>query len=352
MLAEMVDVVIGIDTHKHTNTAAVVTTTGAVLEHTTAPTDPGGYRTLLELADRHNRSRIWAIEGANGYGAGLARFLTEHGEQVIELDRPQRSARRNGAKSDTIDAARAAREALSREHLAQPRGDGQRAALSVRLSARSSAVAGAAATRNQLQALIVTAPDTLRSRLRGKTTTETVRACSRLRANTNTDVMTQQTVLTLRGLARRIIALDREAKDHEQAITDLVQAWRPDLLNLPGVGPIVAAVVLCAWSHPGRFRTDAAFAMLAGTAPIPASSGLTTRHRLNRSGDRQLNRAIHTIMLTRLRHDPTTRAYIERRRTEGKTDREIKRCLKRYITRQLHRQLEHPPPPPQIARTP
>ncbi len=121
-----------------------------------------------------------------------------------------------------------------------------------------------------------------------------------------------------------------------------MKAWRPDLLELYGVGPIVAATVLCAWSHPGRCRNDGAFAALAGVAPIPASSGLTTRHRLSRFGDRQLNQAIHTIALHRMRHDPTTRAYIERRRGEGKTDREIRRCLKRYIARQLYRQLQEP----------
>ena len=120
----------------------------------------------------------------------------------------------------------------------------------------------------------------------------------------------------------------------------IIRSWRPDLLEF-GVGPIVAATVLCAWSHPGRIHSEAAFAMLAGVAPIPANSGqVTNRHRLNRSGDRQLNRALHTIVLTRLRLDPSTRAYADRRRAEGKTDREIKRCLKRYIARQLYRHLE------------
>ncbi|WP_028931746.1 transposase, partial [Pseudonocardia asaccharolytica] len=147
----------------------------------------------------------------------------------------------------------------------------------------------------------------------------------------------------LRALAGRIRALETEATDHERAIRALVRSWRPDLLDLTGVGPIVAAVVLTAWSHPGRCRNDAAFAMLAGAAPIPASSGKTVRFRLNRCGNRQLNRALHTIALSRLRYDPDTRTYAEGRRAEGKTDREIKRCLKRYIARQLYRQLENPP---------
>ena len=151
------------------------------------------------------------------------------------------------------------------------------------------------------------------------------------------------TALTvLRDLARRIHALQTEAVGHEQAIRTIVRAWRPDLLELPGVGPIVAATVLAAWSHPGRCRDDAAFAMLAGAAPIPASSGKTVRYRLNRSGDRQLNRALHTVVLARLQRDERTRAYADRRRAEGRTDREIKRCLKRYIARELYRRLESP----------
>lgn len=345
MLAEIVDVVIGVDTHKHTHTAAAVNTTGAALEHTTESTDPDGYAALVDMADRHGGLRAWAIEGANGYGAGLARFLAERGEWVIELDRPARPARRHGAKSDEIDAVRAAREALAREHLAEPRCDGERAALSVRLTARRSAVDATTTAQRQLHALVVAAPETLRGRLRGKTTTEMTRTCARLRIDARWDTMTRETAVVLRTLARRVQALNDEAHGHERAILKLVRAWRPDLLDQFGVGPIVAAVVLCAWSHPGRIRSDAAFAMLAGTAPIPASSGLTNRHRLNRSGDRQLNRAIHTIVLSRLRFDPTTRAYAERRRADGLTDREIKRCVKRYVTRQLYRQLENPPSP-------
>jgi hypothetical protein len=345
MLTEIVDLVIGSDTHKHTHTTAVINTTGALLEQATTPTNPDGYQALVDMADRHEGRRVWAIEGVNSYGAGLARFLVERGEWVIELDRPKRPTRRNGANSDEIDAIRAAREALSRQHLSEPRADGVRAALSVRLAARRSAVDAATIAQQQLHALIVAAPQTLRDRLRDLTTPTMVQTCARLRTNTRWDVTTRETAVVLRTLARRVITLRTEAAEHEKTIRELVKTWRPDLLDTQGIGPIVAATVLCAWSHPQRIRSDAAFAMLAGTAPIPASSGITNRHRLNRSGDRQLNRAIHTIMLTRLRYDPTTRAYAQRRQTEGKTDREIKRCLKRFITRQLYKQLENPPTP-------
>jgi transposase len=344
MLADSVEVVIGVDTHKHTHTAAVVAaTTGAMIAQATVPATPAGYQQLLDLADQHHRQRVWAIESTGGYGAGLTRFLHANHQQVVELDRPKRAARRHGAKSDPLDATRAAREALGRDQLAQPRATGPRAALSVRLAARRSAVQAAGDAQRQLHALVIAAPDVLRERLRIRSTRQLVAACARLRIHADWDVETASTAATLRSLARRIRELTAEAAAHRQAILTLVRAWRPDLLARPGVGPIVAATVLCAWSHAGRCRSDAAFAMLGGAAPIPASSGQTIRVRLNRSGDRQLNQALYTVVLTRLRTDPVTRAYADRRRAQGKTNREIKRCLVRYVARQLYRLLESAP---------
>jgi len=344
MLAEVVDVVIGVDTHKHTHTAAVIdANTGAVLDTITIDTDSDGYAELVAMADRHSMLRAWSIEGTGGYGAGLTRHLHERDELVIELDRPNRPARRNGAKSDPLDAVRAGREALAREHLAQPRSGGERAALAVRLAARRSAIDASTVAQRQLLALIVAAPEPIRARLRGLSTVVAVSTATKLRITPSWDLETRTYAEVLRCLARRVQALHAEAAAHEKAILAIVTAWRPDLLDQLGVGPIVAATVLAAWSHPGRCRNEAAFASLAGVAPIPASSGLTTRHRLNRCGDRQLNRAIHVIVLSRLRYDPETRAYVERRRAEGKTAPEIRRCLKRYIARQLYRQLENPP---------
>lgn len=295
MLAEIVDVVIGVDTHKHTHTAAVIdATTGAVLDQATVDTDPDGYAELVAMADRHSGLRAWSIEGTGGYGAGLVRHLDDS-EVVIELDRPNRPARRNGAKSDPLDAVRAGREALAREHLAQPRAAGERAALAVRLAARRSAVDASTVAQRQLLALIVAAPEALRSRFRGLTTPATIAAAARLRTSTSWDLETITTAQVLRDLGRRIQTMQAEATTHEREILTVIRSWRPDLLELQGVGPIVAATVLCAWSHPGRCRNEAPFANLAGVAPIPASSGLTTRHRLNRCGDRQLNRATHII---------------------------------------------------------
>jgi hypothetical protein len=342
-LAQEVRVVIGVDTHKHTHTAAVViAATGAAVAELTVTTDHGGYRDLLAWARAQSQgSRLWSVEGAGGYGAGLTRFLTGAGERVAELDRPVRAARRNGAKSDSLDAVRAAREALSRASLAEPKADGPRAQLAVLMAARRSAVQAATLAQHQVQALVIAAPEALRTVLRDRSGTTTITTAARLRDRPAWDAQTRTTAAVLRSLARRVLALRTEAREHEHAIEAVVRAWRSDLLDQPGIGTIVAAQILIAWSHPGRVRSEAAFAMLSGTAPIPASSGLTTRHRLNRSGDRQLNRALHVIAVSRTRFDDRTRDYVQRRRTEGKTDREIRRCLKRYIARDLFRQLEH-----------
>ncbi|MFC4019211.1 IS110 family transposase [Micromonospora sp. GCM10011542] len=346
MLTELVEVVIGVDTHKDTHTAALLDTrTGGVLARATVSTDPDGYAELVALAEQHSGLRAWALEGSGGYGAGLARHLADAGELVVELDRPLRPTRRAGAKSDPIDAERAARDALARTRLAQPKTGPERAALQARLTARRAAVEASATTQRQLHALVITAPEVVRARFRGQSTRAMLTTATRLRPTTSAGIEVSTSLAVWRDLARRVRFLEAEAAEHEKAIRAIVRSWRPDLLDLTGVGPIVAATVLTAWSHPGRCRNDAAFAMLAGAAPIPASSGKTVRYRLNRSGDRQLNRALHTIVLTRLQRDEDTRAYAERRRAQGKTDREIKRCLKRYVAREIYRRLETPPQP-------
>ncbi|WP_447925343.1 IS110 family RNA-guided transposase [Georgenia muralis] len=345
-LSEVVDVVIGVDTHVQTHTAAAVEArTGALLGQVTVESTPAGYEELTAFADEHSTLRAWAIEGTGGHGAGLARHLAHAQEIVVELDRPERARRRHGAKSDPLDAERAAREAMARTRLGTPRAGGDRQALSVLLAARRSAVEAATLAQRQLFSLVIAAPEALRARFRGKKIPAMVATAAALRLHPSWDTETTTTVTVLRSLARRARDLAAEAAEHEKAILALVRAWRPDLLDQPGVGPIVAATVLCAWSHPGRVRSEAAFAMLAGVAPIPANSGqTTTRYRLNRHGDRQLNRALHTVAMSRQRYHQPTRDYTARRTSEGKTPREIKRCLKRYIARDLYRLLENPSP--------
>jgi transposase len=280
------------------------------------------------------------VEDAGSYGAGLAAFLHAHGERVVEVGRPKRPPRRAGAKSDALDAVRAAREALAHDHPLASRRRGEREALRVLLATRHGACAAKVSATNQLKALIVGAPEELRAELRGQTTKQQVVRCAGLRARPAHSLEHRTTVRALRSTARRIQLLAAEAAGLRAELERLVAAVAPWLLELPGVGPVSAAQVLVSWSHAGRLRSEAAFAALAGVNPVPASSGQVTRHPLNRSGDRQLNRALHTIVLARLRDDPDTRAYAARRRAEGKSAREIRRCLKRVVARQLFKLLE------------
>lgn len=344
VLEGCVDHVIGVDTHRDSHTAAVVDAGGGLHEVTTVASDAFGGRKLLAFAKEHAAGRrIWAVEGSGSYGAGLTSFLLERGEWVAELDRPRRPARRNGAKSDELDALRAAREALARDHLAQPRRRGEREALRVLLAAREGAVCARTQAIGLLKATVVSAPQGLRDQLRGRPTDEQVVRAARLRTSPSQSAEHRATVCALRAIARRVLALGAEAADHETQIELLVAEVAPVLLAEPGVGALTAARVLCAWSHKGRIRSEAAFASLAGTSPIPASSGQVVRYRLNRGGDRQLNRALQTIVLSRLAHHGPTKAYAARRTAEGKSPREIKRCLKRYLARHLFRLLEGMP---------
>jgi transposase len=340
MLADRVDAVIGVDTHKHTHTAAVVTPTGGLIANVTRPTDGQGIADILAFAhDRAPGRRVWAIEGTGSYGAGLTSALLERGEWVVEIDRPRRAARRGG-KSDELDALRAAREALSRDHLAQPRRRGEREALRVLLCTREAAVRTRTRSVDALHALVLCAPAGIRRQLRGLRTSALLRRCARLRLGADRSSEERATIMALRSTARRAFACEAEAAELESDLRVLVEATQPGLLAEPGVGPITAARILNAWSHPGRMRSEAAFAMLAGVAPIEASSGQTVRHRLNRAGDRQLNRALHTVILSRLRYDAETRDYAARRTTEGLTEPEVRRCLKRHVARRIFRRLE------------
>jgi transposase len=341
MLAELVVGVIGVDTHRDTLTAAAVSHLGGVLAQATTSADAAGYQQLLGFADRQVPGRrLWAVEGAGSFGAGLTVVLQQRGEWVVEVGRPKRPASRSGAKSDALDAIRAAREVLGQDRPAFPRRRGAREALRALLTTRRSATTARVAAVGQLKALIVGAPEELRAELRGQPTSRQVAYCAGLRERPTRSLEHRATVRALRATAQRIQFLAAEAEQLQAELTVLVRAAVPWLLEVPGVGPLSAAQVLVSWSHAGRFRSEAAFAALAGTNPIPASSGQVTRYRLNRGGDRQLNRALHTILLVRLRADPDTRAYLARRTAEGKSRRDAKRCLRWVIARQLFRLLE------------
>ena len=241
-------------------------------------------------------------------------------------------------KSDLLDARRAAQAALERP-LAHPRADGAREGLRVLLATREQAVEVRRVGLNQLRALLVTAPDGLRRRLADLSPRQLPKRCARLRSSGG-EAAEQASLLALRLCASRVLAATAEAQTLEREIERLVRGLAPALLDEAGVGPISAGFLLLGWSHRGRLRSEAAFARLAGAAPIPASSGAVVRHRLDRGGDRLLNRALHTIVLARRQCDPATIAYIERRKSEGKSTREAVRCLKRYLARRLYRLLE------------
>ncbi len=341
MLADQVDHVIGVDTHCDAHELAVVAaSSGGVVARSSQRANPRGYAETIRFAAAHAPGRrVWAIEGTGHYGAGLARYLALHGEAIVEVGRMPRSGQRLEGKDDRLDAIRAARAALGSDKLAVPRVGERREALRMLLSTRRSAVEVRRQSLTQLRSMIVTAPEELREQLRSLPTQQLLTRCGRLRGPRSGSPDELAAVLVLRTLAQRIHAATHEATTLKREILGHVRAVAPELLDEPGVGPIVAAQLIVSWSHEGRVRSESAFARLAGAAPIPASSGHTTRHRLSRGGDRQLNRALHTVILYRRHNDPATKAYIARRIAEGKSSREAVRLLKRYLARHLYRVL-------------
>jgi transposase len=325
--------------------AVVTAPAGAVVAGAAAPANAHGYRALLGVAEQHAPGRrAWAIEGTGSYGAGLARYLHARGESVLEVGRIPRGERRLHGKDDALDAARTARAALASDTRALPRAGERREALRLLLVARRGAVDVRREALTQLRAVIVTAPEPLRQQLRRLPEGRLLDRCSRFRRTSSAGADEIATRIVLRNLARRTREATVEADELQHEILAHVRALAPTLLDEPGVGPIVAAQLIVAWSHRGRLRSEACFARLAGVAPVPASSGQTQRHRLNRGGDRQLNRALHTIVLHRRQHDAATRDYIARRVAEGKSSREATRLLKRYLARHLYRLLQNQRP--------
>lgn len=335
-------IAIGVDTHKDSHCAVALDRLGREVGELTVKADLAGYRMLERWAAglAGEAELRFAIEGTGSYGAGLCEYLQEGGHEVREAERPRRAERRAG-KSDRIDALAAARRALADEGLAVPRAGGTRAALAALLMAHRSCVGERTRLLNQLQALHTTSPAALRERIGTGNGRQLERRLRGIRSRKDAGAAERATVAVMREMASRSRSLAAEAARYQRELTETVRSLSPALLEEVGVGPISAARLLA--SDPGRFRSEAAFARCNGTAPIPASSGKTIRHRLNRGGDRQLNNAIHTIALSRARHDPRTKAYLERRVSEGKTKREAMRALKRHLSRSLfHRIAEVP----------
>lgn len=341
MLAEQYDYVIGGDPDRDTIDLAVVdTATGGARAHLADSADAAGYSRMLAWADDHAPApRVWALEGTGSFAAGLAAFLAEAGEQVVEIGGLKRA---RGAKSDSLDAVRAAREALSRQQQASPRARGLREALRLVLTTRQAVLVSRTKAINELKSLIVVAAEHLRAGLRRCSLATQLDRIEHLHVPAQASVEHRITVVTLRSIAARIRFLQQQTDELDPQLAALIAAHPagPTLLAQPGVGPIVAAQLLISWSHRGRVRSEAAFAALAGTAPLQASSGQRIRHRLNRGGDRDLNRALHTVAITRLRCHPETRAYHAKTTAQGKSHREIRRCLKRTLARRLYRRIQ------------
>lgn len=336
----------GVDTHDDVHVAAVLdSATGRTLDTESFPTTPVGYAALLCWTRRFGAVDQIGVESTGSWGAGLTRHLTAAGIDVIEVDRPDRKARRHDGKSDPIDAVAAARAALSGRATATPKSrDGSVEAIRQLEIVYHAATLDRTRAINQFKALIVTAPDGLRHRLRDGLTLNTQLCRAHRFADNHPDPVELQTRFALRELARRIRFLDDQNQRLETRIAELVATHAPALLGVFGVGPHAAAQLLAAaGDNPARIHSEAAFAKLCGVCPLPASSGKTTRHRLNRGGDRRANNALFHIVLVRMRHDPATRAYVARRTSEGKTRREIMRCLKRYVAREVFTAITNPP---------
>jgi transposase len=284
------------------------------------------------------------VEGTGSWGVGLARFLHDHEIVVVEVDRPNRQTRRRVGKSDATDAVAAARAALSGSASVIPKTrNGPVEQMRILMVARRSARSQRIETLNQLRHLVFTAPDTVRSRFKDRPKTGSVTEVAKLRPRTGSDPVLYTTMVTMRGLARRIQSLNTETKHLDAMLTELVNNTAPSLVGLFGVGTDTAASLLvAAGDNPDRLRSERSWAHLCGVCPIPAGSGKTDgRHRLNRGGDRQANAALYRIVLTRMSGDERTRAYVTRRRDEGKNTAEIMRCLKRYVARETFKHLQH-----------
>ena len=293
------------------------------------------------------------VEGAGSYGAGLARYLTEAGVEVVEVNRANRQLRRFRGKTDIVDAENAARAALCGQATAQPKtGDGPVEAIRMLGVVRRSAIKARTQTINQLHALVVTAPEQVKHQLGELTPKDRVKVCAAFRPHPDNTTIAHAK-RALRTLARRYQTLTAEITELDTHINRLCAQANPALLAAPGIGADTAATLLiAAGDNPERMTTESSFAALCGASPVQASSGRTIRHRLNRGGNRQANNALWRIAITRMSYDPATIAYVQKRQTEGKTRRETIRCLKRHIARHIYHLLTNPPPTPNGAQLP
>ena len=335
-----VTIIGGVDTHAATHHACAIDDTGRMLGSAEFAATDDGYTKLHQWLTSFGTIHAVGVEGTGAYGAGLARHLHRHDIDVREVPRPNRQLRRHHGKSDPIDAEAAARAVLAGTATIVPkRADGPVEAIRTLRIARLGAIKAKTAATNALRSLIITAPEPLRGQLPAAgLPNKVMNTCARLRPDTEQlNEPVQATKAALRSIARRAIALREEIVVLDEQIGQLLEVHAPTTLAVFAMGPdTTAALIVAAGDNPDRLRSERAFARLCGAAPIPASSGKTNRHRLNRGGDRSANRALHIAVVVRMRYCDKTRAYVARRTAQGLTKPEIIRCLKRYLAREIY----------------
>ncbi len=344
------EVFAGVDTHADTHHAAVIDSNGKHLGDTQFPTTKAGYAALAAFITATGHLVRVGVEGTGSYGSGLSRHLREHGIEVVEVIRPNRQVRRMQGKSDPVDAYAAAKTALvETNHTIPKTADGPVEAIRFLIVARRSAIKARTAAQVQIKTLLITAPEPLRARFQATSDKALIADLARLRPST-TNSTAGPIAIALRSLARRHQHLTEEIADLDTALDALVEHAAPALRATKGVGTVTAAqLLITAGDNPDRLRSEAAFAALCGVSPIPASSGKTTRHRLNRGGDRQANAALHRIALVRMSYEQRTRDYVAKRRAEGRSGKEILRCLKRTIAREVFALMTNPAEIPTVT---
>ena len=333
----------GVDTHKEVHVAAATDQAGRVLATASFGADPAGYRRLAEWLGSFGPLVRVGVEGTGSYGAGLARHLVGAGIEVAEVNRPNRQMRRRRGKSDVVDAEAAARAALAGDATTAPKGnDGIVESIRAIRVALCSTRAHRTRISNQIRDLVVTAADRLRSAPEPLTTAQRAARCARFRPGDPTQPA-EAAKIALRTLARQYQTLDADLDELRRHLDELTNTANPALRAAKGIGADTASILLiAAGDNPERLRGEASFAALCGASPIEASTGKTTRHRLNPGGNRQANHALWRIAMVRLATCPRTRAYAQRRQTDRKSRREIIRCLKRYIAREVFALLADP----------
>ncbi len=342
IVAEQYRFVAGVDTHARTHTLAMLdSSSGRQVDAVTFPATAAGIARAGNWVTRRSgdpSTVLVSMEGTSSYGAKLREYLNSRAFRVVEAPSPSRALRRTKGKSDQLDAMRAAQAVLSlpSDRLTEAKAGDSITALRVLSVAREGMTRQRTAAINSLTALLRTVE--LGMDARKPLTQKQLQQIAAWRAR-HENIAARVSRAEAVRLARQILVLQELLKRNAKELLDLVSEMAPGLLALPGIGAVTAAVILASWSHPGRIRSEAAFAALAGTCPIPASSGNTTRHRLNRGGDRRLNRAIHTIAIVRMGCDQRTREYVTKRRGEGRSKKDIIRSLKRYITREIFKTL-------------